>query len=281
MEISANDVKTLRDRTGMQMMKCKAALTQAGGDMEKAVEILRKQNKDAQDKVVNRETAEGRIGVFIDPVARHGAIVEVRCESAPVAKSDLFVQLASDLAKQVALKKPANVDELLKQPFVDKPAQIVNDRIGEVVGLVRENMKVARFTRMEGLLGHYIHHDGTIGVLVQVEGDKADAQLLRDVAMHITAKNPAAALREHIGEDRVTKEKEIAKSQVEADPKSKGKPAQIIDKIIEGKLKTWFADNVLVEQPFVKDDSKTVGDLLKSAGLKMSKFVRYKVGEVG
>jgi elongation factor Ts len=280
MDISANDVKALRDRTGMQMMKCKAALVEAKGDMEKAVEILRKQNKDAQDKVVNRETAEGRIGIFIDPVGRQGAIVEVRCESAPVAKSDLFVKLATDLAKQVALKKPSSVDELLKQPFVDKPAQTINERIGEVVGLVRENMKVARMKRLEGILGHYIHHDGTIGVLVQVEGDKADAQMLRDVAMHITAKNPAAALREHVPQDRVAKEMEIAKSQVDADPKNKSKPAQIIDKIIEGKLKTWFADNVLVEQPFVKDDSKTVGDLLKAAGLKMAKFVRYKVGEV-
>ena len=173
MEISASDVKALRDRTGMQMMKCKAALIKANGDMEKAVEELRKENKEAQDKVVNRETAEGRIGIFIDPVARNGAIVEVRCESAPVAKSDLFVQLALDLAKQVAMKNPATVDELLKQPFIDKPAQTVHERIGEVVGLVRENMKVARMARMEGLLGHYIHHDGTIGVLVQVEDRKS------------------------------------------------------------------------------------------------------------
>jgi elongation factor Ts len=281
MDISANDVKTLRDRTGVQMMKCKAALIKAKGDMEKAVEILVRETKLDQDKLVKRETAEGRIGIFIDPATRQGAIVEVRCESAPVAKSDLFVKLATDLAKQVALNKPVSVDELLKEPFVDKPNQTVNDRIAEVVSLVNENMKVARMKRLEGLLGHYIHHDGTIGVLVQVEGDKADAQVLRDVAMHITAKNPAVALREHLPEDRVAKEMEIAKSQVDADPKNKSKPAQIIDKIIEGKLKTWFADNVLVEQPFVKDDSKTVGDLLKSAGLKMSKFVRYKVGEIG
>src|SRR5438105_6945963 len=156
MEISANDVKTLRDRTGMQMMKCKAALIEAKGDMDKAVEILRKQNKDAQDKVVNRETAEGRVAVFIDPVAHEGAIVEVRCESAPVAKSDLFMKLADDLAKQVATKHPATVEELLKQAFDNKPGQSVHERIGEVVGLVRENIKVARFTRLEGLLGHYI-----------------------------------------------------------------------------------------------------------------------------
>jgi elongation factor Ts len=282
MDISANDVKTLRDRTGMQMMKCKAALIEAQGDMDKAVEILRKQNKEAQDKVVNRETAEGRIGVFIDTVRREGGIIEVRCESAPVAKSDLFVQLTQDLAKQVAMKNPANVEDMLKQAFDNKAGQSVNERIGEVVGLVRENIKVARFTRLVGLLGHYVHHDGTIGVLVQVEGDKADVQLLRDVAMHITAKNPAAALREHVAEERVSKEKEIAKSQVESDPKSKGKPAQIIDKIIEGKLKTWFAESVLVDQIYVKDEAKTktVGQLLQAAGLTPTKFVRYRVGEL-
>jgi len=281
MEISANDVKTLRERTGLPFMKCKAALTETGGDMEKAVEKLRMQNKEAQDKFVSRETAEGRIGIFIDPVGRNGAIVEVRCESAPVAKSELFVKLAQDLAKQVAAKNPATIEELLAQPFVDKPSQTVNERIGEVVGLMRENMKVARLARLTGLLGHYIHHDGTVGVLVQVEGEKADAQLLRDVSMHITAKNPSAALREHVAADKIAKEKEIAQAQIAADPKNKSKPPNILAMIVEGKLKTWFADNVLVEQPFVKDDSKTVGDLLKASGLKMVKFVRYKVGEVG
>jgi elongation factor Ts len=280
MEISANDVKTLRDRTGVQMMKCKAALIEANGDMEKAIELIRKQNKDASVKLGSRETAEGRIGIFIDAAAKVGAIVEVRCESAPVAKTDLFVQLAQDLAKQVALKNPATVEEMLTQPFVDKPGQSVSDRMSEVVGLVRENMKVARFTRLEGLLGHYIHHDGTVGVLVQVEGDKADLQMLRDVSMHITAKNPTAALREHVSAEKVAKEKEIAQAQIDADPKNKSKPPNILAMIVEGKMKTWFAENVLVEQPFVKDDSKTVGDLLKASGLKMKKFVRYKVGEV-
>jgi elongation factor Ts len=280
MEISANDVKTLRDRTGVQMMKCKAALQEANGDMEKAIELIRKQNKDASVKLGSRETAEGRIATYIDPVAKVGAIVEVRCESAPVAKTDLFVKLAEDLARQVALKSPATAEELLAQPFVDKTSQTVSDRMSEVVGLVRENMKVARMKRLTGLLGHYIHHDGSVGVLVQVHGDKADDQLLRDISMHITAKNPTAALREHLPEDRIAKEKEIALAQMETDPKTKGKPAAILDKIIEGKLKTWFADNVLVEQPFVKDDSKTVGELLKSAGLTMVNFVRYRVGEV-
>jgi elongation factor Ts len=276
--ISAADVKTLRERTGMQMMKCKAALTEAGGDMEKAVEILRKQNKDAQDKAASRETAEGRIGVFIDAAAKVGAIIEVRCESAPVAKSDLFVTLANELAKQVALKEPASPEALLAQPFVDAATKTVSERIGEAVGLMRENIKPTRMTRLTGLLGSYVHHDGSVGVLLQVEGASADPQLLRDVCMHVAAKSPLAALREQVPAATVEKEKEIATAQ--AAEQGKGKPANIVEKIAEGKLKTWFAEHVLAEQPFVKDDSKTVGELLKSAGLKLVGFVRYRVGEL-
>jgi elongation factor Ts len=277
MAITAAAVDQLRKRTGMQMMKCKAALVEADGDMDKAVEILRKSNKEAQDKFVSRETAEGRIGVFIDPAAQIGAIIEVRCETAPVVKSDLFIQLVNDLAKQVALKDPPSVETLLTQPFVDKPAQTVNERIGETVGLIRENMRVARFSRLAGVLGSYVHHDGTVGVMVQVEGAKGDEQMLRDVSMHVTARNPMAALREHLAADRIAKEMEIAKTQ--ATEQGKGKPANIVEKIAEGKMRTWFAENVLVEQPFVRDETKTIGQLLGSAGLKMVKFVRYKVGE--
>ncbi len=277
MAITAAAVDQLRKRTGMQMMKCKAALVEADGDMDKAVEILRKSNKESQDKFVSRETAEGRIGVFIDPAAQIGAIIEVRCETAPVVKSDLFIQLVNDLAKQVALKDPPSVETLLTQPFVDKPAQTVNERIGETVGLIRENMRVARFSRLAGVLGSYVHHDGTVGVMVQVEGAKGDEQMLRDVSMHVTARNPMAALREHLAADRIAKEMEIAKTQ--ATEQGKGKPANIVEKIAEGKMRTWFAENVLVEQPFVRDETKTIGQLLGSAGLKMVKFVRYKVGE--
>jgi elongation factor Ts len=183
------------------------------------------------------------------------------------------------LARQAALQNATSVDVLLKQPFVDDPKKTVNDRIGETVGLIRENMKPARLTRLTGLLGGYVHHDGSVGVMVQVEGDKADAPMLRDVCMHITARNPAYARREDVPAEVVGKEQEIAKSQIAADPKNAKKPPQIIEKIAEGKMKTWFAENVLVEQPFVKDDSKSVGDLLKSNGLKLVKFIRYKVGE--
>ena len=280
MTISAEAVKKLRDRTGMQMMKCKAALTEAGGDMEKAVEILRKQNKEAQDKAASRETAEGRIGVYVDNAAKVGAIVELRCESAPVAKNEMFVKLANDVAKQVALKGATTPEELLAQPFIDDPKHTVNERIGEVVGLMRENIKPARMVKMTGLLGHYVHHDGNVGVLLQVEGDKADAQLLRDVSMHVAAKAPLVALAEHLPQERIAKETEIANEQVKADPKNASKPANIIDKIVEGKVKAWVSENVLNDQPFVKDESKTISQLLAAAGLKLTRFVRLRVGEV-
>jgi elongation factor Ts len=243
-----------------------------------------------------RETAEGRIAAFIDETQTMGAILEMRCESPPVVKSDAFIQLAGEIAKQVALKGADSVEGLLGQPLVGDPGHTVRDRINDTIGLIRENMKPARFTRLTGgLMGSYVHHDGSVGVLLQVEGTQADPQLLRDVCMHITAKNPVAARREDLSPEVVAKETEIAKAQLAADPKNAKKPANIqamIDPknakkpaniqamILEGKLKTWFAENVLVEQPFVKDDSKTVGDLLRAHGLKMVKFVRYRVGEL-
>lgn len=280
MEVSAADVMKLRSRTGKQMMQCKAALTEAGGDMEKAVELLRKQDKDIVVKTAERETTEGRIGVHIDAASKVGAIVELRCESAPVAKNDMFVKLASDVARQVALKGAATPAELLAQPFIDDPSRTVQDRIGDIVGLMRENIKPARISRLSGLLGEYVHHDGSVGVLLCVEGTQADAQMLRDVCMHVTARSPMVALRDEVPADRLAKEKEIALEQMKADPKNASKPANILEKIVEGKLKSWVDDNVLNEQPFVKDDSKTVGQLLGSAGLKLKSFVRLRVGEV-
>jgi elongation factor Ts len=263
------------------MMECKAALTEAQGDMDKAIEILRKKLAGVIGSKAAREAAEGRIAVFIDPGQKLGAILEMRCESAPVAKSEQFVQLANDVAKQVALKEPASVEALLAQPFVGDSKKTIADRIAEVVGLIRENMKPARFKRMTGVLGCYTHHDGSVGVLLQVDGkDSADAELLKDICMHITARNPVAARREDIKADVLEKEKEIARSQVAADPKNAKKPANIIDMILEGKMKTWLAENVLLEQPFVKDDSKSVGDVLKGAGVNLVQFTRLKVGEV-
>lgn len=279
MAITAADVKNLRDKTNAPMMECKAALTEAGGDMEKAIEVLRKKMKDIQVKRGERETAEGRIAAYVAPDGTVGALLELRCESAPVAKSEHFVKLAHELAKQIALGKPNSVEELLTQKLPD--GKTVSERIGDVIGLIRENMKPARFERYEGgAIGAYEHHDGTVGVLVQTEGTATDAQVLRDVAMHAAARNPVSARKEDVPTATIDKEKEIAREQIANDPKNKNKPANILDMIIEGKLKTWFQENVLVEQPFVKDDTRTVGQLLQQHGLKMARFTRYRVGEL-
>ncbi|MBI1831670.1 MAG: translation elongation factor Ts, partial [Planctomycetes bacterium] len=278
MAVSANDVKTLRDRTNAPMMECKTALAETGGDMEKAIDWLRKK---AGSKVANfaaRETAEGRIGVYIDRDTKCGAIVEVRCETAPVAKTDQFIQLTNEFANQIALKNPANVDELLKQASLAQPAKTIGDRVMDVFQIIRENLKPHRFVRLTGLVGDYLHHDGSVGVLLLVDGANADPQVLRDVCMHIAARNPVSGTKDDVPAATIAKETEIAREQTMNDPKNKSKPPQIIEKIIEGKMKTWLAENVLVEQPFVKDDSKTVGDLLNTAGLKLVKFVRFRVG---
>jgi elongation factor Ts len=280
MAINAETVKKLRDMTSLPMMECKSALTEANGDMEKAIQILRERNAKAQIKRADREAAEGRIAAAIVESANAGAIVEIRCESPMVVKSEHFIALGNEIAEHVAMKNPKNVEELLMQPFSGDVSKTINDRIAEVIGLIRENMKMARFARLTGNLGEYCHHDGSVGVLLQVSG-KAERQLLRDVCMHIVAAvpTPSAIQRTGVSADVVAKEREIAKGQVAADPKYANKPSNIIDMIVEGKVNSWFKENVLVEQPFVKDDSKTVGQVLKAAGVEPTQFIRMKVGE--
>lgn len=279
-DIPAQLVKQLRDRTNAPFGDCKSALVESNGDLEKAIEVLRKKNAAIQAKTSGREAGEGRVGLFISPDGKHGGLVELRCESAPVAKNEHFVSLANDLANHIAAKGvPASADELLAQHHHSGSGRTVNERVGEAVGLLRENMKVTRMTRLEGAaVGGYVHHDGSIGVLVVAEGEgKPDATLLRDIAMHITAKLPVAVTREEIPAELIAKEKEIAKSQAEAS--SAGKPANIVEKIAENRVNTWLKESCLEEQAFVKDESKTVGQLLKAAGLKAKAFVRFKVGE--
>lgn len=282
--ITADAVNRLRKMTDRPMMECKAALTEAGGDFDKAVAILREKNAKLMASKADRETAEGRIGVWIAPDHSAAGIIEVRCESAPVAKAEDFVKLVDELAQHVALatKGSETVDDLLAMKLHTQPSVTVQERLGEVVGKIRENMRIARFRVLRGgPFGAYVHFDGTVGTLFQADGAlPTDAQVLKDVAMHITAKQPLAAVREQIDPAVLASEKELAQKQIAADPKNAGKPANIIEKIIEGKLKTWLAENVLVEQPFVKDDTQTVGQLLARSKLQAKAFVRFKVGEL-
>jgi elongation factor Ts len=281
-QISAAAVKQLRDRTDMPMMKCKAALEKANGDMDKAILILREEGGKflSSDKGA-RETAEGRIGAWSDN-RNAGALVELRCESPSVVKNERFVALANDLAKQVALKEPSTVEELLKQPFVDEPARTVQDRVADVVGLIRENMRPARFVHMEGITGEYVHHDGTLGVLIRVTGEgRADPVLLRDVCAHIAALSPTYLRAEDVPADVRAREMELARKL--AQEQAEGKPASVVEKIAEGKYKTWLSENVLTEQPManaLKYNKKTVNQLLRAAGLDLVRYVRFRVGEV-
>lgn len=278
-EITAAAVKQLRERTDLPMMDCKKALIEAGGDMDKAIDILRSRFKGAVAKRADRETAEGRISAYYDPTTGVGSLVEVRCESAPVAKGDHFVALCGKIAHQVAAKDPKSVEELLKQPYAGDSSKTIEDLVTDTIGLIQENMKPARFTRLVGTQGSYVHHDGTSGAAIVVEG-KADPMLLRDICMHITATNPLAGSQAEIDPAVIEKERQVAISQTKEDPKMAGKPDEIIEKSVQGKLNKWLAQNALLDQPFVKDESKTVGQLLKDAGLKFVKFVRYRVGEL-
>ncbi len=277
-------VKQLRDRTDQPMGLCKQALDANAGDMDKAIDWLRSQNKNMGVKREGNETAEGRIGTFVDNAAKVAGIVEMRCESAPSAKSDQFIALANDLAKHVVTSKAADVASMLVEPLGGKGT--VQDRVNDVVGVIREKMVLHRFRKLEGgVYGGYVHHDGTVGVVIECKGT-ASAQadeLLRDVAAHIAALNPPYAAVVDVPSDVMTKEQALVKSDMDADPKSAGKPANILEKIAEGKLRTRLAEVVLSEQQManeMKYPKTTVGAALKKAGLEPVRFVRFKVGAV-
>ncbi|MGF1581518.1 MAG: translation elongation factor Ts [Gemmataceae bacterium] len=278
-DIPAAAVKQLRDRTNLPFKDCKKALVEAEGDLEKAVDILRSKNKGVVDKRAGRETAKGRIAVFFDEDKKVGSIVEMQCESDPVATGEHFVEMSDEIAKHVAYSEAADLDALHTEPLHSDNSKTVKERVEELIGLIRENMKIARFERLKGPQGTYVHHNGSVGAAIVVEGEP-DAALLRDIAMHVTATAPLAGTSDEIDQDIIAKEKEIAVEQTRNDPKMAGKPDEIIEKSVMGKLNKWLAQNSLLDQPFVKDESKKVGQLLKDAGLKYVKFIRFQVGEL-
>lgn len=272
-QISAAAVNELRKRTDLPLMECKKALTEANGDLDKAMDILRAGFGKAMSKREHNETAEGRVAVVID--GDKAAIVELRCESAPTAKNDLFGKLADDVAKAVIEKNPADVAALLADPAV-------KNRLEETVGLIREKMVIHRFTRLQGgVFGAYIHHDKMSGALVQCSGTAKNDELLRDIGAHVVALNPTYFQATDIPADALAKEKAFIAQQIKDDPKNASKPANIIEKMSEGKLKTWMAETVLTEQPMAnaaKYPNTTVAQALQKAGLTLTKVVRYKVG---
>ncbi|HEV7226510.1 MAG TPA: translation elongation factor Ts [Pirellulales bacterium] len=273
-EISAAMVKALRERTGLPMMDCKKALQETGGDEQQAVDWLRKQGIKTKETRIGRETSAGRIAVYADHAKGVGAMVELMCESAPVANSAEFISFANDLAKQLATGRGAKTaEELLGQPSLSKPGTTLAEQKDDMFNRIREVFNIGRILRIDAPCGAYAHHDGSLGALVEVSGGTPEAA--KDVAMHVAAAKPAVVKKEDLDPAAVDKERAILTEAA----RSEGKPENIIAKMIEGRLKNFFAEQVLLEQPFVKDDKQTVGKVADAAKMKVVRFVRWELGK--
>lgn len=276
-EITAEAVRALRDLTSLPMMDCKKALVEAAGDQDKAVQILKDKVKGLKLKVADRMTSEGKVATLTAADGKSAVMIEVQCESAPVAKSPDFVFFCDQLTKQLLNGAGATTpDELLGQKCPDKPAMTLRELHEDILNRIRENIVVARAIKLAGPVAGYTHHDGTLGVLFQAKGDNATASVLRDVAMHIAALNPSVCLPEQLDPASVAAEK-VRQSE---EARKSGKPENIIEKIVEGKMRTFYNnEGVLVAQPFAKDDTKTVAQALAAVGLTATGFTRWRLGK--
>jgi elongation factor Ts len=271
-EITAGMVKDLRERTDAPMMDCKKALAEAGGDMSKAEEILRIKLGNRATKAASRVTAEGVVAVHIAQDGKSGTLVEVNCETDFVAKNDKFLNFAGALAELVTAKKPADVDALARLPL---NGAAVEEARKELVGKIGENISVRRFAHVgaQGRLASYLHSGSKIGVLVDVVG--GDDTLAKDLAMHIAASKPVALAASNVPAELVQKERAIASAKAA----ESGKPANIVEKIVEGSVQKFLKEVTLLGQPFVKDDKQSVEQLLKSRKATVAGFALYVVGE--
>ncbi|MDX1459495.1 MAG: translation elongation factor Ts [Xanthomonadales bacterium] len=271
MAITASMVKELRERTGAGMMECKKALVETGGDMDAAIEYLRKSGLAQADKKASRVAAEGRIVLAGNDDHTEAVMVEVNCETDFVAKDDSFNAFADAVAQQALQMDDEDIDKLMQMSSGHETLEQARQALVAKIG---ENIQVRRVvrTRTQGTLGSYIH-GGRIGVTVDLEG--GDADLARDLAMHVAAMSPEYVSDADVPADVVAKEKEILIAQA-ADS---GKPPEIIEKMVTGRLRKHLAGITLLGQPFVKDSDQTVGELLKQRGASVNGFARLAVGE--
>jgi elongation factor Ts len=271
-EITASMVKELREKTDAPMMECKKALTEAGGDLGKAEEILRGKLGNKATKAAARVTAEGVVGIHLSADGKTGAIVELNCETDFVAKNDDFLALARSLADLVAASSPADVAALSALPLQGKSVEEVRTAL---VGKIGENMSIRRFARIEakGRLASYVHGGSKIGVLVDLVG--GDEALAKDLAMHIAASKPKALSRDGVPAEDVERERSIAQMKAA----ESGKPAEIVAKMVEGSVQKYLKEVTLLGQPFVKDDKLTIEQLLKGKGASVAAFALFVVGE--
>ena len=273
--ITAAQVKELREKTGAGMMDCKKVLTETNGDEEKAIELLRERGIMKAAKKSDRIAAEGLVETYIDDSKKIGSIVEVNAETDFVAKNADFQAFVKNVARQVAEKNPENVEALLEQKFIGNEEITVQEELTNKIATIGENMTIRRFARFEteGTVASYIHGDGKIGVLVDM--DKANDELAKDVCMHIAAAKPEFLAENDVPAERVEKEKEILKAQVI----NEGRPEAVAEKIVAGRLGKFYGEICLLDQEFVKDPSQKVGNLVSSKRAKINAFVRFEKGE--
>ena len=273
--ITASQVKELREKTGAGMMDCKKVLTETNGDEEKAIELLRERGIAKAAKKSDRIAAEGLVETYISEDGKVGVVVEVNAETDFVAKNEEFRNFVADVAKQVALKNPANVEELLAQESISEAGKTVQEVLTNKIATIGENMSIRRFERFEtnNLLESYIHGDGKIAVLVEIEN--GTKELAKDICMQIAAARPEYLDKDSVPESRLAKEMEILKAQAI----NEGKPEAIAEKIVQGRLGKFYSEICLVEQEFVKDPDIKVGKLVTDKGAKIVRFARFEKGE--
>jgi elongation factor Ts len=290
-EITVELIKTLRDKTNAGMMDCKAALVEAQGDLAAAETVLRKKGIADADKKAGRAATEGVIASRILEGGKTGILAEVNCETDFVAKNDNFRDFVESIIDHIAASESVDsVEALQAQPFAQDPSLTLEIFIKAKVGQLGEKMGLGRFAKYElageGVVGSYIHMQGRVGVLVEVNCLKAEtasssafAAFVKDLTLHIAAAQPICVNRDQVPTDKVEAERDIFREQM------KGKPAEIIEKIIDGKLGKFYATNCLLDQPFIKDNDKTIQGLLDALGkesgdtVTISRFARYAVGE--
>ena len=273
--VTASLVKELREKTGAGMMDCKKVLTETDGDMEKAIELLRERGIAKAAKKSGRVAAEGLVEAYISEDGKVGAIVEVNSETDFVAKNEEFKTFVKNVAKQVVEKNPKDVEELLNQEATFEVGKTVNEALVGKIATIGENLTIRRFARFEskGLLESYIHGDGKIAVLIDME--KGDKEVAKDLCMQIAAARPEYLNEQSVPAERVEKEKEILKIQT----MNEGKPEQIAEKIVQGRIRKFYEEICLVDQVFVKDSNMKVSELLKQKDAEVVEFARFEKGE--
>ena len=275
MAFTAKDVMALREKTGAGVMDCKKALTDADGDMNKAADLLRERGIAKAEKKASRIAAEGIVACYID--GKFGVLVELNCESDFVAKNPQFTEIATEVSKVIIKNSPADVEALLA--CNTEANGTVEEYLKGKIAIIGEKIAVRRFEKYdtEGFLASYIHLGGKLGVMLDMAGEATDAakEVAHDVTLQIAFTKPAYLTASEVSEETIAKEKEVLKQQA----MNEGKPEAIAEKMVLGRIKKFYEENCLIEQAFIKDDSKKISELLKSAGASINRFVFFVMGE--